>query len=248
MWVKRIWILLFFIIITAISSMAYGEIKIQKNGYVITLPDGWIEIPTDIIEKYEKMVSDLAPNAEKQHYDSGFQLNSKKNWLDYPYVLIQVKNQGRIPESQLEKLQGFSMQKTIDDQKKNFDTIMSNIQAGEMIYDNKNKMIWMRFEANVHDIGPIIGISGMILTEKGFIQANAYSIKDDYTTYEPIFRSIAISVTPEPELAYKPRWSDSLPVAVTGIDWGKVAGRAVAGAIIGGIIALIAGFRRKKKN
>ncbi len=127
-------------------------------------------------------------------------------------------------------------------------TVISNIQAGKMIYDNKNKMIWMRLEANVQDIGPIIGISGMILTEKGSIHANAYSRKEDFSTYEPVFRSIATSVTPAPELVYKPKWSDSLPVAARSFNWGKVAGKAITGAIIGGIIALIAGFIRKNKN
>ncbi|MEI6811013.1 MAG: hypothetical protein WCK60_03140 [Candidatus Nomurabacteria bacterium] len=249
--IKRIGILLFFIVMVTISSVAYGASNIQKNGYVISIPDGWIEIPTDIIEKYEKMLSDLAPNAKKQHYDCGFQLDSKKNWFEYPYVLMQVNNLGRIPENQLEKLQGFSMQKSLDnfeDQNKKLNTVISNIQAGKMIYDNKNKMIWMRLEANMQDIGPIIGISGMILTEKGSIHANAYCKKEDFSTYEPVFRSIATSVTPAPELVYKPKWSDSLPVVARSFNWGKVVGKAITGAIIAGIIALIAGFIRKTKH
>jgi hypothetical protein len=39
-----------------------------------------------------------------------------------------------------------------------------------------------------------------------------------------------------------------LPPAVTGIDWGKVAGKVIAGAIIVGIIALIAALRKKKNG
>ncbi len=128
--IKRIEILLFFIVMVTISSVAYGA-NIQKNGYVISIPAGWIEIPTDIIEKYEKMISNLGPNAIKQHYDCGFQLDSKKNWFEYPYVLMQVNNLGRIPENQLVKLQGFSMQKSLDDfedQNKKLNTVITTVR------------------------------------------------------------------------------------------------------------------------
>ena len=106
----------------------------------------------------------------------------------------------------------------------------------------------MRVEADVKEIGPISGISGMILTEKGLIQVNAYSIKEDYATYEPVFRSIVKSVTPAPEVAYKSRWFDSLPVSFTEMDWKKAGNKAVGGAIIAGIIALIVGIIRKRSN
>jgi hypothetical protein len=247
--IKRLGILIFFLIALAISSIAYGEVKIQKNGYTVSIPDGWIEIPRDVLVQSEKAISDMLPNVERPHYECGFQLKSKENWLDYPYVLIELKNVGRIPKSELKKIDGFSMQETFDSRKKNYDNIISNIKAGEMIYDNENKIIWLGFETTVQDIGPIANIGAMILTEKGFIQAGAYSKKDEYAAYESVLRLIVKSVTPSPELAYKPKWSDNLPVAITGIDWGKVAARALIGAVTGGIIALIAVlFRRKKKE
>jgi hypothetical protein len=228
------------------SSTVYGDEKVQKNGFSVTLPDGWVEIPRDAIDSYEKNMAELVPNAQLQHYDYGFQLNTAKNWLEYPYVLIQVKNLGRIPERQLEQLEGFPVQKTIDDQKEKFNGVMSDVQAGKMIYDNRNKMIWMHMEFKVRDVGPVSAIVGMVLTESGFIQANAYCVKDDYPSYESIFRTIATSVTPDRGMEYKPKWSDNLPVAVTGIDWGKVAGNAAVGAMIGGIVALLAGLKRKR--
>jgi len=239
---------LLLIAIVAISSPAYGEERVQKNGFSISLPDGWVEIPRGAIDSYEKTVAELAPNAPAQHYDCGFQLESGKNWFEYPYVLIQVKNIGRIPESQLEKLEGVSLQKTLDDQKDRLSTIMSGAQAGKMIYDRQNRMIWMRMEFNVRDVGPVTGICGMIPTEKGFIQVNGYCAKNIYSRYEQILRAIATSMTPDPALIYKPKWSDSLPAVVTGIDWGRIAGKALAGAVVGGIIALIVGFIRKKKR
>ena len=237
------------LLIVAFATLSIAsDSELQKNGFSISLPDGWIEMPRDVIDAYEKEITRLAPNVTTQHYDYGFQLDSSKNWFEYPYILVQVKNIGRIPESQLEKLERYSVQESLDKYKKGVSSIMSDIQAGKMVYDKETKMIWMRIESNVANIGPISGISGMIPTEKGFIQVMGYSLREHYPTYEAIFQSVALSVSPEPGLAYKPKWSDSLPPAVAGIDWGKVAGKAIAGAIIGGIIALIAALRKKKNG
>jgi len=226
-------------------SIASGN-ELQKNGFSISLPDRWVEMPRDVIDAYEKEMAKLAPNVPAQHYDYGFQLGSSKNWFEYPYVLVQMKNTSRIPENQLEKIEGYPVQESLDKHKKGLNSIMSDIQAGKMVYDKQTKMIWMRIEFNVANIGPVSGISGMVPTEKGFIQVMGYSLRENYQTYEAIFQSVALSVSPDPKLAYKPKLSDSLPPAVTGIDWEKVAGKAIAGAIIGGIIALIAVLRKKK--
>ena len=233
-------------------SIASGS-ELQKNGFSISLPDGWVGIPSEAIDAYEKGIATLAPNAPAQHFDYGFQLGSSKNWLEYPYILVQMKNTGRIPESYLEKLEEYSVQESLDKYKKGLSSILSDMRAGKMVYDKQTKMIWMRIELNIANIGPISGISGVIPTEKGFIQVLGYSLRENYPTYESIFQSVALSISPDPGLVYKPRWSDSLPAVITGIDWGKATGKAVAGAmaaaIIGGIMALIAVLRNfAKKN
>lgn len=236
------------IIMTFIGfSIANSGIQ-QKNKFSIAIPDGWVEVPIDVIDAYEKETARLAPNVTAQHYDYGFQLDSSKNWFEYPYVLVQVKNIGRIPESQLEKLEGHSVQESLDKHKKGLSSIVSDIQAGKMVYDKQTKIIWMLIQSNVVNVGPVSGISGMIPTEKGFIQIVGHSLRDDYSKYEPIFRSIVLSVTPEPALIYKPKWSDSLSPAVSGIDWGKVLAKAIGGVIAAAIIASIAGLFKKRKG
>ena len=235
-----------FLIVTCVGvSIASGS-ELKKNGFSISLPDGWVEVPRDVIDSYEKEMARLLPNAQPQHYDYVFQLESSKNWFEYPYILVQVKNTGRIPESQLEKLEGYPVQESLDKQKKTVGSIMSNIQVGKVVYDKQNKIIWMRIESNVVDIGPISGISGMIPTEMGVIQVAGYSLKKSYLTYESTLQSVAKSVSPNLGLAYKPSWSDSLPPIVAGIDWEMVAGKAIAFAIIGGIIGLITASKKKK--
>ena len=121
-----------------------------------------------------------------------------------------------------------------------------------MIYDPENQIIWMRIEATVADAGPISGLSGMVPTENGFIQINGYSLQKDYPSYEAVFRSIAASVSVNPTVAYKPRWTDNLPSFITGLDWGKAIVKGLAGGlavvVILGIPALISAFKGNNKK
>lgn len=237
-----------FIILVSLSTVVHANQLYQKGIFSISLPDNWVEIPSNVMDAHEKELVRLVPNAPAKHYDYGFQLSSAHKWFEYPYILVRIKNTGRIPESQIEKLKRYQLQESLDKQKSNWSNVMSDIQTGKMYYDKTAKIIWLRLEANIIGIGHISGLSGIILTEKGFIQVNGYSLKSNYYAYEPVFRTVAMSVKPSSELIYKPKWSDSLPSAVSGIDWSKVAGKAIAGAIIGGLISLFGVLRIKKKK
>ncbi len=228
----------------AVVSTAFCEVKIQRDGFTLSLPDGWVEIPRDAIDSYEKKMAELAPSVHAQHYDSGFQLGSPGKWFSYPYVLIQVNTRGRIQESRLEQLKENIIPNVLD-QKERFSAIMSDIKVGEMLYDSRNNIIWMRMELDIRGFGPVTGLAGMVPTERGFIQAIGYCRKDDYKKYENAFRSILVSVTPDAELAYKPQFTDS---PATGLSWTEIATTAAAGALIGVVVGLILRSRRKKRQ
>ena len=176
---KLIVLLVLSIAIVAFGKAYGGELH-QKDGFSITLPDGGVEMPRNIIDAYENEISKQAPNAQKQHYDYGFQLESSNNWFEYPYILVQIKSTGRIPENQLEKLEIYSFKDTINKSKKDLSALVSDIQVGKMYYDKHEKIIWMRIEMNAATVGIVSGVSGMVLTEKGFIQVIGYSLKNNF--------------------------------------------------------------------
>jgi hypothetical protein len=191
-------------------------------------------------------VAKAAPDFPLQHYDYGFQLESSKNWFEYPYILFQIKNSGRIAEKDLEKMEQVSLQEKLNEHEKQVESIASGLQAGKMVFDKKSKIVWMGLEMNVNNVGPVSGLSAMIPTEKGLIQVSGYSLRDDYPIYEPIFRSIALSTSPVAELVYRPHWSDNVPSVIRGINWDKVLGKAIIGALIGGVIGLFSYLKKKK--
>lgn len=189
-------------------SVAYSGQMHQKNSFSITLPDGWIEIPREVIDAYKGAISRIAPNRQKQDYDynCGFQLGNAKKWFGYPYIVVQINNTGRIPKNQLENCERIPLQEIYDKNKKGLFPLTLDLRVGKMYYDKQAKIVWLRSESNVVNVGLIAGIIGMVLTEKGFIQVDGWSLKDDFSIYEPIFQSVARSVAPEPWLVYKPKW------------------------------------------
>jgi uncharacterized membrane protein len=96
-------------------------------------------------------------------------------------------------------------------------------------------------------IGKVQGISGLIPTEKGYLQVHCYAEESNFQTYLPRFRQIVTSVAVSPDLVYKPRWTDNAPI-LSGINWSQVAVKAIGGAIIAGLIALFAALMRRKKE
>jgi hypothetical protein len=235
------------LVVLLVSSVcpAYA-VPFQKDAFSITLPDGWVEIPRDILDAYQKEAAKAVTNAGQVNYDFGFQLDSGENWLTYPYILIQVKNTGRIPENQLKEFESVSVQKEMNKMEDKVSSLLSDLQAGKTVYDQENKIIWMRIDVNAANVGPVVGIIAIVPTQTGAIQVNAYCTKADFPKYEPLFRSAVISTTPAPKLAYKMSGGDSAVNVVRRIDWGKVLQRGMLWSVIGGLIGGLSYVRKKK--
>lgn len=240
-------VFLFFLAILAVTtvSMAFGN-EFKKDGFAITLPDAWVEIPGDIIEAYEKEAAKLVQNAQAVNYDYGFQLKTAKGWLTHPYFLIQVKNTGRISEHQLKEFEGISVPKTVDQVKTGVGSVLADIQVDKMVHDKENNILWMRMEVKTANVGDVVGLIGMVPTEKGIIQVNGYCIKADYPKYEPVFRSVVISTTPDPELVYNANATGQSITTEKKLDWGKVLKVALLWGLIGGLIGVLVSFFKKK--
>ncbi len=242
---SRLFICFILIVLIGASSAAYADMRHQKDGFSISLPSGWIEIPRDAIDNFERELSKAAPDIPTQHYDYGFQLDTARDWFDYPYVLIQVHGNGRIPEKELEKMDEYPIQESIERQKEGFNPIVSNIKAGKMYFDQDSKMIWARMEIDVVGVGRVSCLSGLIPTEKGVIAVHGYSLEEDFSKYRPAFQVIAESVAPDQGLVYKPKWSGSFPESGQVINWMRIIGMTIVGAAIGGLIGLLIARRKR---
>jgi hypothetical protein len=220
-----------------------SQIVKTSDGFTIHLPENWTAVPKDVLDSYSEAVAKMMPNAEKQTYAYGFQLSSSQSWLDYPYILIQVKKSGRISEGQLKSIKKVQreLDKSVKETRNKIVTIVSDVQVGETIYDISSHILFSKMEMDVRGIGLVKGFMAILLTEEGEIEIFGYAKASEFSDYAPIFERIARGVVVEDSLRYKPRIIDSIPF-LSGINWNKI----IIGAIVGAIIALIAGVFKNK--
>ncbi len=240
------------VLFIASSAVCFGadltqEIK-TPDGFTIRLPSNWTAIPKDVLDAYSDAVAKMAPNVEKQTYAYGFQLSSAQNWLTYPYILIQVKRTGRVPEAQLKSIKQVQqgLDKGIAKAQDSMSKMVSDARFGETIYDPTSHILFTQIGMDVKEVGLVKGLIALLLTEEGMIQIAGYAKATEFADSVPIFEGISRGVIIEDHLKYQSRISDAIPV-VAGINWGNVLSNAIRGAIIGGAIALITGLFRKKK-
>jgi hypothetical protein len=178
-----------------------------KNGFTVHLPKGWKPIPKEVLDSYSQAIARMAPKAERQVYDYGFQRVDTRKWFTYPYILVQVRRSGRIPEEQLaalkriEKAMDDSFSKTTD----SLSAITSNASLGEPSYDPVSHILWTRIAIDVKETGTVQGVVGAILTEEGFVQIACYAKGDDFGKYLPAFESVIKNTEIRADLKYGAR-------------------------------------------
>ena len=131
----------------------------------MTIPDGWVEIPRNFLNKAEAEMYKVAPS-QNAHYDYGFQSSDFRNGITYPYILIRIRTTGKISESELERINSYDPLLN-DKQASQMSSLVSNLHFGRPIYDKENKIIWDRVDSYVNGVGKVYCLSGLFPSELG---------------------------------------------------------------------------------
>jgi len=221
------------------------EIK-TPDGFTIRLPAGWVSIPRDVLDSYANKIARNAPNLANQRLDYGFQLSTSRNWFEYPYIMVQIKRTGRIPESQLESLDQVQrgMNKGLGQTQQSMSGVISDAHLGKTTYDPSLHILWSRISANVTGIGVVKGLCAVLLTEDGVIQIISYAMDRDFERSAPLFEEIAKNAVVDDNLRYKPRLTDKVPVAGSGngsaaYNMGYDIGRGFGTALFWGLVLIV---------
>ena len=219
-----------------------------KEGFTIHLPMDWKPIPKEVLDRYSQAISRIAPKAEKQHYDYGFQRTDTPKWFIYPYILVQVNRSGRIPEEQLKALK--RIEKAMDDSfakaTDSISSITSNASLGEPIYDPVSHILWTRIAIDVKDAGTVRGIIGAILTEEGFVQIACYAMGEDFEKYLPVFETIIKNTDFRADLRFGTRDTEGKAVKEES-GQGAFSWKTMTLVLIVALLLFFAGWRIKKK-
>ncbi len=235
----------FFVYLSFALPAAGEDITFEAGSdYQITVPGDWVEIPREAIDQYQKVISENT--GQHVTFEYGYQSTENENWFVYPYALVQIKRNGRVPEDQLTKYK--KIESGFDEGIKNMEEaageLLSNISQGETIYDPAIHTLWSNISMDVEGIGRARALIAIRLTEYGFIQFMGYALEQDFSQYESLYRRMVHSINIEEKDIYKSRITDNTPT-IFGINLGRVAISAIIGALIGGLFGLFKMFKRK---
>lgn len=172
-------------VLLAAMCISFGDgltpYRNEIHHFMLTPPPGWTQIPPDILEaritETARVTSTPAPV-----YVAGFQWGSA-GWFSYPYVLIQVDSEGRIPEAEITRriASGRLREITAGVLTKDLGTLMTGAQVGQQFYDASGHTIWTSALAQAPDRqnpkGPRIEyrmLNAMFLTGHGFVSISGY--------------------------------------------------------------------------
>ena len=234
------------LLVAWLASTAAFAARVNKPEVIIDLPDGWVEVPAEVLTQFHAEMKRQAPLAQIPKYDYAFQSANGPPWLAYPYLLVKITPSGRPTEHDLESLPSIDLNEKFKDQTQNWSNLMKDTSLGKMRYDKAANVVWIPSKSNVNGIGVVSGISGIIPTEKGFVELHAYSKTEDFEGHMPTFDKVITGAKVAPELLYQPRWSDKLGPAAGLFDTKSMLSKLAIFAIVGVLIAVFLSRRRKQ--
>lgn len=237
-----------------IAGVASGATPLPQtvetsDNFTMSLPAEWIQIPRDVLDAYMKKMAELAPQAPKQTFEYGFQLKTPAGWFHYPYMLVQVRNIGRVPEAELKSLPRVenALREGIKQAETGAKSLCAEMSVNKTYYDSDSHILWTQVSTEVVNVGTVRGVMAMILTERGIIQVMCYARSAEFEQYAPMFEEIARNVRVGETIRYRPKLTDSIPPVLRS-PLGRIVILAVIGGVIGGVYGMVAALRRKRRT
>jgi hypothetical protein len=236
------------IIAVAISRQSTAESFVTNDSFVVRFPPGWEETSREALDLLEAAIGDASKGTVTHRYDYGYQLASAEDLFEYPYVLMQVNRDGRIPEGQLIELERIEkeLDEGIEIAADSLSAIISHSSQESPLYDERQHILWSTLSADYQGVGRIRALVAVKLTEYGFIQIMAYATDDTFGQYSPIFREVVDNLVLAKQHQYQPSITDHAPI-VWGLNLGRVAISAAVASCLAGAFFLIRHLRRSRK-
>ena len=167
----------------AVTVQASGESRTYRDTdlrYSLALPEGWEQIPNDVVEATVTQTAQLA-NMPVQKYAAGFQRTSG-TWFSYPYVLIHHQSVNSATFSQLSRLMR-DLGSGEKDLVPGDQDVISEAGIGAPVTDPGRGIVMVPFNMNVADVGPVRGLMVLKPGKLGIAQLNFYAPEEKFEAY-----------------------------------------------------------------
>lgn len=216
--------------ILAVTVSVNGGTFDTDDEFTITLPDGWVQIPGAVLQGFSAKMAERSPDAPRQVYDYGYQMGDDGRWLTYPYVLVQVRPEGRIPSGELARYPKMSAQAEAID--------LSGGSFGESTYDKEHQILWSTLTTQTLEGEIVKALIAVKLTELGYIRLTGCATEASFDEYKKVFTDAFSTLGMDESIAYRPQFADTMPI-IGGIMTGRVIIWLAQAIVIGTVLWLI---------
>jgi hypothetical protein len=202
---------------TTTSASAQQEQSWSWNagGVEVKLPSTWQEISPSLLRG---KVSALGVSSDPVY---GAQTLNAGDNLTYPYLLVTIKNGGRMADWQLPQME----------QRIRQSVAKGGAQLGR--YAWKDGAVWAEVTT-----GDVTFMNVMLPTEKGLATLSFYSNKEEFASWRPVFEQIASSAHLQPPLARQWNLTDNSTIGPFLGSLGHVDPAIVVSCVAAGLLAL----------
>jgi len=194
----------------------------KAGGVELELPSTWQEISPSLLQR---KVSALGVSDDHVY---GAQPSKAGDDLAYPYLLVTIKNGGRLADWQLPRLEQ-SIRQSVE---------KSGSQLGR--YAWKDGALWVEVTT-----GEVKFMNVMLPTEKGLATLSFYSTAEEFASWQRVFEQIGSSVHLQPPLARQWSLMDNATIGPFLKSLGHIDAAIIRSCVAAGLLALaIAWFVR----
>lgn len=229
---------------TALAQPGQGiTVRDESMKYTFKLGPGWQEMPAEMLNQQNEAVRQIQPGTDMQ-YSRGYVLVDTDQTM-LAYMLVQQKA-GGIGRKEIDDIaRGMGAVDTTEaaeKAKRAAKDVITDLTISRPTFDRATGHIMIPASAKTVD-GEIQGISHGYIGATGLVMLHSYTSKDSYPTLKPVFDAAASSITFDPGSTYADAQARE---SGSGGFFDSIGKYAVIGAVIGGVVALIAGSKKKQ--
>lgn len=224
------------LVLSAPLLQAAEKVFTEKEGFTVTLDERWNSVPRAVLDKFGQDVAE-ATGLPLQPWNYAYQISSAQDQLEYPYILVQVKLDGPVPESELRNAAKFQplLQQGIDGVEEATQGAIKSASGETLRYDEASQTLVATATTEILNVGQVEIITAVKLVKNGTLQFHGYVPKADAPNFLPLLEKVFTSVKISPELQYE---STS--------NWKSMVRNGAIGAFIALVILLI--WKRTKRS
>ncbi len=220
-------------------------VELADSQVTLELPLAWDRIPDDELELFSLEAAEQSGGRAAEIYQHGFAPAAARSWFDYPFILIQSKQSGRLDLALFRELPTVKelRQNRSERIREAAGELIRNLRAEQISFDDEAYVLHVQSTVEVVTVGLVVVNSASYLSQKGVIMVHCYGLATRREQNRDLFEQVLASVCLAKGLAYQPRFSERWPLLAS-FDWRHWTLLAMM-VIILGLLAYLVPRRRR---